>query len=227
VLSGKGIVTDFQKDILRIFSSLPDSGFFYLTGGTALIEFYTGHRKSFDLDLFTSEKPILVPFSRILEESLRKKCSVTVVRRFETFVEMEAGRERENIRIHLAYDSPFRLRKSLETDLGVPVSDFEDLAADKLLAFYGRTEPRDAIDVFFILKMKDFRELAELAQKKDPGFDLYWLAVALEKTGTFPDEIDKWPVEMIVPVDIKNLKGQFVKLARQIMTQIKTKRPAE
>jgi len=34
---------------------------FYLTGGTALAEFYLAHRKSFDLDIFTTEKGIIIP----------------------------------------------------------------------------------------------------------------------------------------------------------------------
>jgi len=37
-----------------------------------LAEFYLGHRKSFDLDLFTSEKELILPFSRILEEEMKK-----------------------------------------------------------------------------------------------------------------------------------------------------------
>jgi len=54
VLKSKGIITKLQKEILFIFSKLADSRIFYLTGGTALAEFYLGHRKSFDLDLFTT-----------------------------------------------------------------------------------------------------------------------------------------------------------------------------
>ncbi|MCX5975766.1 MAG: nucleotidyl transferase AbiEii/AbiGii toxin family protein [Coprothermobacterota bacterium] len=37
-------------------SQIPDLIQFYLTGGTALAEFYLGHRKSFDLDIFTGEE---------------------------------------------------------------------------------------------------------------------------------------------------------------------------
>ncbi|HOJ39909.1 MAG TPA: nucleotidyl transferase AbiEii/AbiGii toxin family protein [bacterium] len=51
-----------QRYILTDFSSLPDARHFYLTGGTALSEFCLGHRRSFDLDLFTREKNFLSPF---------------------------------------------------------------------------------------------------------------------------------------------------------------------
>jgi hypothetical protein len=41
-------------------------------------------------------------------------------------------------------------------------------------------EPRDVVDLFFILKNEDLWKLTELAKQKDLGFDLYWLAVALK-----------------------------------------------
>ena len=68
MLSGKGLLTPIQRDFVDLFASLPDQEQFYLTGGTALAEFYLGHRLSFDLDFFTAEEPLIVPFSRHLEQ---------------------------------------------------------------------------------------------------------------------------------------------------------------
>lgn len=48
MMKGKGILSAFQKQVLLAFVNLPDSNRFYLTGGTALAEFYFGHRLSFD-----------------------------------------------------------------------------------------------------------------------------------------------------------------------------------
>jgi hypothetical protein len=95
------------------------------------------------------------------------------------------------------------------------------LIVDKLLAFFGRAEPRDAIDLFFILKTEDFWKLIELAKQKDPGFDLYWLAIALHKIKNFPDDLKDWPVETIKKVDIKELKGLLLNLSREIIDKIK------
>jgi len=64
----------------------------------------------------------------------------------------------------------------------------------------------------------------ELAPQKDPGFDLYWFAVALEKVRMFPDEIAKWPVDMLVEVDVRELKSKFSSLAREVMDKIKKAR---
>lgn len=51
-----GLLSPLQKRILASLSQIPDLIQFYLTGGTALAEFYLGHRKSFDLDIFTGEE---------------------------------------------------------------------------------------------------------------------------------------------------------------------------
>ncbi|MCM8759801.1 MAG: hypothetical protein NC906_08545 [Candidatus Omnitrophica bacterium] len=51
MLKSKGIITSLQKKILSEVSNLSDARF-YLTGKTALSEFYFQHRNSFDLDLF-------------------------------------------------------------------------------------------------------------------------------------------------------------------------------
>lgn len=224
MLASKGIVTRQQKKILQAFAHIPDSERFHLSGGTALADFYLAHRKSFDLDLFTTESGLVLPFSRKLEHTLQGEFTTKVVRRMESFVEFEIGDTGERTRVQLAYDSPYRFGEPAGSDLGVKVNDYEDLVADKLLAFYGRVEPRDAIDLYFILADENIWELSSLAGRKDPGFDLYWLAVALGKVRDFPDEISRWPVEMVREVDPIRLKKQFGDHAREAMRRIKEKR---
>jgi hypothetical protein len=221
LLKSKGIITDLQREILIIFSEIRDSKMFYLTGGTALAEFYLGHRKSFDLDIFTTEKGLIIPFSYAFEQELKKNFLVKVVRRYETFVEFEVSAKGDSTKVQLAYDSPFRFENPVDSDIGVKVNDYTDLIVDKLLAFFGRAEPRDAIDLFFILKTEDFWKLIELAKQKDPGFDLYWLAIALHKIKNFPNDLKDWPVEIIKKVDIKELKNLLLNLSREIIDKIK------
>lgn len=66
-----------------------------------------------------------------------------------------------------------------------------------------------------------------MAAKKDPGFDLYWLAVALGKTREFPDEISRWPVRMLRELDARMLKERFQKLAEKILEEIEKDRPGD
>jgi hypothetical protein len=129
----------------------------------------------------------------------------------------------EKTKIQLAYDSPFRFEEPVDSELGIKINDYKDIIVDKFLAFFGRAEPRDAVDLFFILRKESIEDLAELAAKKDPGFDLYWLAVALRKVKDFPDEITRWPVEMLVEVNIRELKAQFSRIALEVLENLKLK----
>ncbi len=221
MLEGKGILTPGQRAILSLLGRVPDIPYFYLTGGTALAEFYLGHRRSFDLDLFTTQEVLIRPFSFEIEHRFREQgWSVQVIRRFSTFVEMVVTLEGEDVRIDLGLDSPFRFASPEPSVYGVPVNDLEDLKAEKALAYYGRAEMRDAVDLYFLLRRFPPETLMELAAQKDTGFDRYWFAVALQKAETFPDELSRWPVEMLQPFDPKDLKARFLTLARDIMNSL-------
>jgi hypothetical protein len=67
-LPGNGLLTPLQRSFLTLFSRLADKDQFYLTGGTALVEYYLGHRLSFDLDLFTGSDGLVLPVSYQVEE---------------------------------------------------------------------------------------------------------------------------------------------------------------
>lgn len=220
MLIGKGILSNFQKAFLRLFANLPDQERFYLTGGTALAEYYLGHRLSYDLDLFTNEANLIVPFSYRVEQAVQSAdMKITVVRRFASFVEFQVHQGENTLKIDLALDSPFRFAPVELGDAGVMVNDFQDIRTDKTLAFFGRAEPRDAVDLYFLLQNTKFEELAELARQKDTGFDLYWFAVALNRTSKFPDEIERWPVKMLIDFDPVDLKRSFQSLAMKILAE--------
>jgi hypothetical protein len=108
----------------------------------------------------------------------------------------------------------------LPAESGIWVSDFADLKVDKLLAYYGRAEPRDAVDLHFILQQEPLDPLLMLAAQKDPGFDLYWFAVALNRAVGFPDEAERWPVKMLKPFDATAIKRQFQELALWLMSKV-------
>lgn len=221
MLKGKGLLQPLQKRFLALWSALPDQDQFYLTGGTALAEFYIGHRISFDLDFFTAHEPLIVLTSRRVElAAAAEGLQVSVVRRFAAFVELLIADGEEALRVELALDSPYRLAPAVLSEYGVWVNDWLDLAVDKLLAYYGRAEPRDAVDLYFIFQREPVKRLLELAAQKDPGFDLYWFAVALNRAADFPDRADAWPVKMLLPFDPVELKRSFQKLALDLMGQV-------
>jgi len=214
------VLTPLQKESLDIFFSLPEANNFYLTGGTALAAFYLQHRISEDLDIFTGEERLITYVGdRFIEKSKETNFQVEIVRHFLSFFELIVRKEKQSVRVHLALDSPFRFEKIRKTDRGVNVDSFIDIATNKLLALFGRFEPRDFIDVFFIAKEKhlDLDSLISKGKEKDPGLDEYYLAIAFEKANDFPDSAEKMPVNMLKPLDMKELKSFFSRHAMRLL----------
>ena len=83
------ILERIHKETLVFLSELPEINAFYLTGGTALSAFYLNHRKSNDLDFFTSVEEIIDPFSHHLEKQLGTQgFECKRQRGFRSFVEL-------------------------------------------------------------------------------------------------------------------------------------------
>lgn len=219
-LAGFGILSPLQKQSLQVLSALPEQEFFYLGGGTALSEYYLGHRYSFDLDFFTSIEEIILPLSYKIESLIsQNNLPIQTIRRFHSFVEFVVADE---LRIDFGLGSPVRFEPPQHTTDGIHVSGFLDLCVDKLLAYFGRIEPRDAVDVYFILQHQSFDEIIEKASEKDSGFDLYWMAVALYQAERFPDDLSEWPVKMIKDFAAQILKKQFRALSFELLDRTRS-----
>jgi predicted nucleotidyltransferase component of viral defense system len=214
-------LTALQKKTLRIFSRVNKHGAFYFTGGTALAVCHLRHRESDDLDFFTADPTSLDPTVRNFEKTLRSAgLHVQVERRQATFVRLLIEQE---LKVDIALDAPFRLKPPVQSNIEgikVPVDDLEDIAANKMLALFGRAEPRDFVDVYFLAKEYfDFMEMVQMAAKKDTGFDLYWLAAAMQEA----EKIELLPAKIYKPFDLSDMKNFFkeqrLKLLRRIVGQ--------
>lgn len=218
----ESVLTPLQIRALSEFAKQPDSNQFYLSGASALAGFYLGHRRSGDLDLFTSEQPLIRPVAGQFWTSLQNRgLQVQIVRTFESMAEAVLSSGQEQTRVQLVHESPFRLEPlSLQYE-GVAIDALPDLAANKLLALFGRAEPRDFVDVYLLTERGFFEtsRLIEMAKKKDPGLDAYYLAVAFQKASELPDDAAKLPVELLTPLDMKSLKAFFESQALQLLRQ--------
>lgn len=218
------ILTNLQKRLLIVFSDIPDSNSFYLTGGTALSVFYLYHRKSNDLDLFTNVEELINPFSQKLVNTLKKEnIKVSTSRSFHSFSEIYVETQEESTVIHLALDSPFRFEEPIifKEFPKLKVDSLIDIATNKVLTLFGRATFRDFVDVYFLLKEKFTKEeLIEKAKLKDPGFDLYWLGVAMERINEFKDDIKDIHL-LTKSCKINDLKEFYADWLKEILNQIK------
>jgi len=221
------ILSNIQEKILGLFKNLPtDKNNFYLTGGTALSAFYLYHRKSNDLDFFTTVPELITPFSQILENNLQKEgLKVERLRGFPSFVELAIISFQEKTVVHLALDSPYRFQPATSSSKypGLKVDSLIDLASNKTLALFGRATLRDFIDLYFLNKETFSQEkLIALAKKKDPGFDLYWFGVALERINSFSRETADMHL-LFKPIKIEELKNFFQQWRKELTKKLSPK----
>jgi len=90
----------------------------------------------------------------------------------------------ERIEVDLGVD--VRMAAPVNTAVGRVLS-IAELAADKMLALFGRAELRDFLDVADLLGRFPKERLVELAISKDAGFALARFAEALAALHRFPD----------------------------------------
>ncbi len=167
---------------------------FYLAGGTAL-SLILGHRKSVDLDFFSSRFPkteILLAKLKPLEPEIINQDKGTL----DLYI--------DGVRVSfLKYDYPL-IGDFLEFD-GVKIASLPDIACMKLSAISSRGSKKDFIDLYFILKEESFEKLFSLFQKKFKGVD-YQMAHILKSLVYFEDaEQDPDPV-FLVPFDWEKAK---------------------
>lgn len=163
------LLTSCQKKVLELFSQSDLKERFYWSGGTLLASFYFQHRRSLDLDFFSSE-----PFSfdkvnnfiLLLKEKLgfKKVRSQKIFDRWEFFLEND-----EPLRIEFVhYNGQKKALGEKRFYLGIKIDSLEDLAANKTMALLDRNEAKDLFDLYYFIKKGRFSpsRLLKLVEKK-------------------------------------------------------------
>jgi len=158
-------LTEGQRSVLAALARSSLSGDFYLSGGTALAAFYLRHRRS--RDLFSSED---VPF-----ETLRDFLASVPDTRVKSFQRLydrrmfviEVGAETLELEF-TRYPFP-RLQAAPRPPNAPPIDDVPGPPATKIAALADRQDPKDEVDLYFLVRsgaIESIAEAIELAEKK-------------------------------------------------------------
>ncbi len=160
-------IIPIQKKVLNLFSKSPLKDIFYWTGGTLLSVIYLHHRQSRDLDFFSNQ---VFTYNQIIGfvRSLKKRLKLTKIEEKKIFDRWEFFlQDKDELRIEFVfYDHPkLRLRKKWQ---GILVDSLNDIAANKVMALFDRSDPKDLVDLYFILIKKNYKvkTLLKFAEKK-------------------------------------------------------------
>lgn len=210
---GQEILTKEQQKIIGLVASEPNLAEFYLTGGTALAACYFNHRFSEDLDFFMYEEPDKI-FLHSFAEKIKEEVKADEIRyerlydRNQFYFKIENG---EELKIEFT-KYPF---KQLEEPLiwnGIRTDSLRDVSVNKLMALLDRFDPKDFVDLFFILQEFKLEEIRAGAEKKfDIKIDNIFLGSEFAKSRN----IAALP-KMLKPLKIEELKDFFSNKAKEL-----------
>ncbi|MBN1181774.1 MAG: nucleotidyl transferase AbiEii/AbiGii toxin family protein [Bacteroidales bacterium] len=205
------IITQKQKDILKEVAKDPYlSPRFYLTGGTALSEYYLHHRISVDLDLFSEDKYD----ENIIADKVRSWSEKYKFRFTSRYVEpaniyMFKFPDGETLKVDFNYYS-YRCIEPPMVSSGLKIDSKLDIAINKLLTVTQRVEVKDFVDLYYLLGEYSFWDLRTGVERKF-RIDIEPILIASDFLAA--EEFEYLP-KMLKPLKLETLKKFFRDRAR-------------
>ena len=215
------ILSDNQKKIFSLLSKekiITDN--FYLSGGTALAEFYLNHRLSEDLDFFTDTSEVSVPEIEKFLRAAQQKLSIQKTR-YQTyrglhmfFLTYANGTE---LKIDFNYYPFPRIEKGM-VKFGVHVDSLHDIGVNKIQTIATRTTARDFVDLYWISQSTKFT-FPKLITDARAKFDWYIEPIQFGKQFLKVRSLTDYP-RMILPLSPSTLQSFFLKEAKKLGKEI-------
>jgi hypothetical protein len=201
------ILSPAQSDVLERLRALAGIEAFYLAGGTALA-LRMGHRRSFDFDFFTAGDFDATGLRERLrgifgEAPVRSQAPRTL------YVDL-----RGVTTSFFAYDYPM-LDPLDSTPWRFGLAGLRDIAAMKLEAAVGRGSRKDFVDLYFLCREFELRDIFRFFADKygRSGADPYHRLRAL----AYFDDAESEPLpEMLVPIDWAEVRRFFEERTREL-----------
>lgn len=160
-------ITYLQQQALDLLRKSSLRKKFYWTGGTLLSAIYLHHRRSEDIDFFSDSSfsyNQIIPFIRKLKTNLELPYidEKKVHDRWEFFLTNKG-----KLRLEFVYYPHPKIRPRKKWQ-GILIDSLEDIAANKVMAFFDRNDPKDLFDIYYFLTKKQYSltRMLKLAEKK-------------------------------------------------------------
>jgi predicted nucleotidyltransferase component of viral defense system len=220
---GQTILTSKQLDFLECVqqeSSVAES--FYLTGGTALAEFYLHHRLSEDIDLFTEKEEVDISAVETFLKKIGRKLGITQIKRSQ-FLGLVSFTlvygDSETLKVDFNYYPFPRIDQGIMYQ-NIVVDSIYDIAVNKLHTLFMKPRSRDYIDLYFIIREKNY-PLNKLVINAKIKFD--WHIDRANLASQFMRVSDlkpKEPPQMLIGFDRKEMEEFYLKLAKSLEGEI-------
>lgn len=215
----KTILTKRQQQLLTLLSGEKYiQQHFYLSGGTALAEYYLQHRLSEDLDFFSlldvDPKTIQIIFKRIKEKMhFEKVVFENSFNRNLFFLHFPD----EILKTEFTYYPFDQIEQPKKIGL-LKIDSLMDIAVNKADTILTHSRTRDFIDLYLILQKEQwkFADMVKQARAKfDTAVDALHIAQQLLAVSTVKD----YP-RMIIPFDFKECEAFWLQEAQNLKNDI-------
>jgi len=180
------VFTPLQEKVFTAFSRNKLSQSFYFTGGTALSVFHYKHRESEDLDFFSEtdfDNQPVIDFMSQLGKSLH--IPVRFTQKYKTRIFELVKDDVLLLKIDFVHYPHARLETGVKYH-HISVDTTKDIGANKILTLNQRTEVKDFVDVFYLLKEYTIWDLLYAYEAKfNMKIDLVLLASDFQKANEF------------------------------------------
>ncbi|OGG15895.1 hypothetical protein A3D78_06965 [Candidatus Gottesmanbacteria bacterium RIFCSPHIGHO2_02_FULL_39_14] len=218
---GQTILTPKQSDFLELVRKekfITDN--FYLTGGTALTEFYLKHRLSEDIDLFIEKREVEADKVDVFLKKIGHSLGVSAIKRSQflgLFSYKLLYKDTASLKVDFNYYPFPRISKGLTIN-NLDIDSIYDIAANKIHTLFMKPRARDYVDIYFILREKNY-SLKKIILNAKAKFDWHIDPANLGNQFTRVIEISDLP-KMLVPFDKKEMDQFFLKLAKSLDNEI-------
>lgn len=214
-------LTPLQRELLEGFFAREQR--FFLTGGGALAGFYLGHRTTEDLDLFTAPGPELPEVARTVEEIARELGGEAAIKSaHRDFHRLEARRGDEVCIVDLVVDRAQMIEPEKASFGNVRVDTKREIAANKICTLVSRSEIKDLVDLWFLVRSGiDLHQAFADAQKKEGNAEPATLAWILDEMSIGPHAALPGGYD---PAELDGFRKDFVRMLRNEAFEMARKR---
>lgn len=181
-----------QRRIVADVMAIVKSDGFVIAGGVAMIAAGVSSRPTLDLDAFSPTCDDVGHTADRLVEQLRGSGYLVDVHLSDAaFARMtvSTGKYRRTVLV-VELGRDFQLFASVDNTLG-PMLSIRELAANKMLAAFGRREPRDLVDLRSLADVTSLHQAVVDARAKDSGLDREFFVEMVSQTMSVRDDL--WP----------------------------------
>lgn len=193
--------TPIKRDFLRAWFA--EERRFFLTGGSALGLFYLHHRRSYDLDLFSSEAVEGIEIrNTVLRVAARIRAQCESLRTAPDYHRFRLVRGEEKEIIDVVVDRAPQIDPHKAEFDGIRVDTLREMTANKLTTLLSRAELKDIVDLY-CLEQSGVDILAALpdAMAKDGGWEPAVVSMLLD--GVRVHEVPAWMIRPLAVADLQ------------------------